>query len=164
MHRKRKSKSEYLKVYSSNEYCFLKIKTNYFYPFGHFYSKMSWNWYFEQCNGAVRAAFHDPSCVLIKLDWTVDSYKFIRWLKDLLKIHITYYHHNITALTLNGFIHGLRMPREKIVFTARPKIRSHSQIFRYGRSIFCLPHRPNFSDIFDLCLHWVSLVPEPRHC
>ena len=29
---------------------------------------------------------------------------------------------------------------------------------RYGRSIFCLPHRPNFSDIFDLCLHWVSVV------
>ena len=28
----------------------------------------------------------------------------------------------------------------------------------YGLSIFCLPHRPNFSDIFDLCLHWVSVV------
>ena len=54
--------------------------------------------------------------------------------------------------------HGLRMPREEIAFTARPKIHSHSQIFRYGRSIFCLPHRPNFSDIFDLCLHWVSVV------
>ena len=35
---------------------------------------------------------------------------------------------------------------------------SHSQIFRYCQSIFCLPHRPNFSDIFDLCLHWVSVV------
>ena len=54
--------------------------------------------------------------------------------------------------------HGLRTPREKIVFTARPKIHSHSQIFRYGRSIFFLPQRPNFSDIFDLCLHWVSVV------
>ena len=32
------------------------------------------------------------------------------------------------------------------------------KIFRYSRSIFCLPHRPNFSDIFDLCLHWVSIV------
>ena len=41
---------------------------------------------------------------------------------------------------------------------SRPKIQSHSQIFRYGQSIFCLPHRPNFSDIFDLCLHWVSVV------
>ena len=54
--------------------------------------------------------------------------------------------------------HGLRTPREEIAFTARPKIHSHSQIFRYGRRIFCLPHRPNFSDIFDLCLHWVSVV------
>ena len=42
--------------------------------------------------------------------------------------------------------------------TARPKIQSQSQIFRYGQSKFCLPHRPNFSDIFDLCLHWVSVV------
>ena len=38
-----------------------------------------------------------------------------------------------------------------------------SQIFRYGRSIFCLPHRPNFSDIFDLCLHWVSVVRGQIH-
>ena len=30
--------------------------------------------------------------------------------------------------------HGLRTPREEIVFTTRPKIESHSQ--RYGRSIF----------------------------
>jgi hypothetical protein len=56
------------------------------------------------------------------------------------------------------FGHGLRTPREEIAFTARPKIQSQSQIFKYGRSIFCLPHRPNFSDIFDLCLHWVSVV------
>ena len=48
--------------------------------------------------------------------------------------------------------------REEIVFTVRPKIHSHSQIFRYGQSIFCLPHRPNFSDIFDVCPHWVSVV------
>ena len=58
----------------------------------------------------------------------------------------------------NSQLHGLRTPREEIAFTARPKIHSHSQIFRYGRSIFCLPHRPNFSDIFDLRLHWVSVV------
>ena len=54
--------------------------------------------------------------------------------------------------------HGLRTPREEIAFTAWPKIQSQSQIFRYGGSIFCLPHRPKFSDIFDLCLHWVSVV------
>ena len=51
--------------------------------------------------------------------------------------------------------HGLQTPREDIAFTARPKIQSQSQIFRYGQSIFCLLHRPNFSDIFDL---WVSVV------
>ena len=50
------------------------------------------------------------------------------------------------------------MPREEIAFTAWPKIHSHSQIFRYSRNIFCLPHRPNFSDIFDLCLYWMSVV------
>ena len=59
-----------------------------------------------------------------------------------------------------GFWHGLRTLREDIAFTARPKIHSHAQIFRYGRSIFCLPHQPNFSDIFDLCLHWVSVAVE----
>ena len=59
--------------------------------------------------------------------------------------------------------HGLRTPREQIAFPARPKIHSHSQIFRYGGSIFCLPHRPNFSDIFDLCRHWVSVVRVMMH-
>ena len=54
--------------------------------------------------------------------------------------------------------HGLRTPGEEIAFTARPKIQSQSQIFRYGGSIFYLPHWPKFSDIFDLCLHWMSVV------
>ena len=58
----------------------------------------------------------------------------------------------------DGLGHGLRTPGEEIFFTAWPKIHSQSQIFRYGRSIFCLPHRPKFSDCFDLCLHWVSVV------
>jgi hypothetical protein len=52
----------------------------------------------------------------------------------------------------------LRTPGEEIAFTARPKIKSQSQMFRYGQSIFCLPHRPKISDFFDLCLHWVSVV------
>ena len=64
---------------------------------------------------------------------------------------------------MNSKKHGLRTPREEIVFTARPKIQSQSQIFRYGGSIFCLPHRPNFLDIFDLCLHWVSVVCVRMH-
>ena len=58
----------------------------------------------------------------------------------------------------NYLFNGLRTPSEEIAFTARPKINLQSQIFRYSRSIFCLPHRPNFSDFFDLCLHWVSVV------
>ena len=38
---------------------------------------------------------------------------------------------------------------------ARPKINSHSriEIFRYGQSIFCLPHWPKLSDFFEICLH-----------
>ena len=60
-------------------------------------------------------------------------------------------------------VHGLRTPRDEIVFTAWPKIQSQSQIFRYSQSRFCLPHRPNFSDIFDLCLHWVSVVREKMY-
>ena len=67
------------------------------------------------------------------------------------------------GLKWDNLDHGLRTPREVIAFTARPKIQSQSQIFRYGRSIFYLPHRPNFSDIFDLCCHWVSVVRVPIH-
>jgi hypothetical protein len=52
---------------------------------------------------------------------------------------------------------------EEIAFTARPNIQFQSQIFRYGQSKFCLPHRPNFSDIFDLCLHWVSVVRAAKY-
>ena len=77
------------------------------------------------------------------------TYLFFSEKKSVLpsSIHIT-----------NTSNHGLWTPREKIAFTARPKIQSQSQIFRYGRSIFCLPHRPNFSDIFDLLPHWLSVV------
>jgi hypothetical protein len=55
-------------------------------------------------------------------------------------------------------IHRLRTPGEEIPFTAWPKIKSQSRIYRYGRSIFCLPHRPKISGFFDLCPHWVSVV------
>ena len=47
------------------------------------------------------------------------------------------------------FFHGLRTPGEKILFAAWPKINCQSQIFRCSQSIFCLPHRHKFSDIFD---------------
>ena len=65
--------------------------------------------------------------------------------------------------TVLMYTHGLRTPREEIAFTARPKIQSQSQFFKYGGSIFCLPHGPNFSDIFDLCLHWVSVDRDFGH-
>ena len=68
-----------------------------------------------------------------------------------------------TDLNSIGYTHGLRTPRVEIAFTALPKIQSQSQIFKYDGSIFCLPHRPNFSDIFDLCLHWVSVVRVHHH-
>ena len=60
-------------------------------------------------------------------------------------------------------VHGLRTPSEEIAFTARPKI--HSQIFTYGRGmfLFSLSHRPKFSDFFDLCHHWVSVVRVKVH-
>ena len=74
------------------------------------------------------------------------------------------FHIKTTVWNLDGFVtsivchHGLRTPRKEKAFTAQPKIQSQSQIFRYGQSIFCLPHWGNYSDIFDLCLHWVSVV------
>ena len=58
-------------------------------------------------------------------------------------------------LEVHSFNHGLRTPREEIAFTARPKIQSQSQIFRYGQVCHI---GPIFSDIFDLCLHWASVV------
>ena len=60
--------------------------------------------------------------------------------------------------------HELRTHGEEIAFTARPKIHSHSQIFWYGQSLFCLPHRPKLSGFFDLCLHWVSVVRALKEC
>ena len=82
----------------------------------------------------------------------------VRWVMEFLtwgKVEKILSSNNMFSYTVS---HGLRTPREDIAFTARPKIQSQSQIFRYGGSIFCLPHRPNFSDIFYLCLHWVSVV------
>ena len=63
------------------------------------------------------------------------------------------------AQKINDAYHGLRTPGKEIAFTAWPKIKSQSQIFRYGQSIFCLPHRPKISYFFDfICLHCVSIV------
>ena len=79
------------------------------------------------------------------------------WQKSNL-IHCSAYWFHTYLVTIYTTAHGLRTPREEISFTARPKIHFHSQIFMYGRNIFCLSHRPSFSDVFDLCLHWMSVV------
>ena len=71
---------------------------------------------------------------------------------------ISLYYHRV-----QGSSHGPRTPGEEIAFTTRLKIHSHYHIFRYGRIIFCLPHWPKFSDFFDLCLHWVSVVLGSSH-
>ena len=63
-----------------------------------------------------------------------------------------YHKINLIAISLK---HGLRTPREEIVFTARPKIHSQSQILGTVEAYF----GPIFQIcIFDLCLHWVSVV------
>ena len=61
-------------------------------------------------------------------------------------------------ISADNHVHRLQMPGEDIAFIALPKIKSQSQIFSYGRSTFCLPHQPKFSDFFDFCLHCVSVV------
>ena len=68
--------------------------------------------------------------------------------------------HHLMVFCIDEIVpgHGLGTPSEEIAFTARPKFYSQSQIFRYGWSIFCLPHWPKFSNFFVLCLHWVSVV------
>ena len=58
----------------------------------------------------------------------------------------------------SGQNHRLQTPGEGMSLTTWPKNQSHSQIFRYSQSIFCLLHRPNYLDFFELCLHWVSVV------
>ena len=59
---------------------------------------------------------------------------------------------------MNPLYHGQRTPGKEIPFTALPKIKSQSQIFRCDQSIFRLPHQPKISDFFDLCPYWVSVV------
>ena len=68
-------------------------------------------------------------------------------------------------LQIPMFEHELWMAREEIAFTTRVKIHSRSQIFRYGRSIFRLPHRPNCGfecGILNSDLKWslLHILPE----
>jgi hypothetical protein len=54
------------------------------------------------------------------------------------------------------WMHGLGTPGGEITFTARLKLTPTPKIFRYGQSIFILPHQPKFSDFFEI--HGVSGV------
>ena len=48
-------------------------------------------------------------------------------------------------------IHELCTPRENIAFTAQPKFNPNPKFLGTAEAYFvCLPHRPIFSDIFDL--------------
>ena len=66
--------------------------------------------------------------------------------------------------------HGLWKPGEEFTFTTGPKIHSHSQIFRYGRSIFSRCLCPNVSTTplrqwgFQQCspFSWTTL--RGKHC
>ena len=87
------------------------------------------------------------------------SYKYIA----CLKISDFTFLPDMKSLLISVPMHGLRTPGEEMVFTARSKINPHSQIFRYSRSIFCMPHRTKISDFFYSCLHWVSVVRVWHH-
>ena len=107
----------------------------------------------DWCPSNRRTKVHTCTIFFLLHKWStwIKSQLFERFSQDYLPT----FRHPFKELPNN---HGLRTPREEIAFTAQSKIHSQSQIFRYGQSIFCLPHQPNFSDIFDLCLHLVSVV------
>ena len=93
-----------------------------------------------------------------RFDWKFTEAEYVltaKWGLNFYQIEFLYVR-NLTE-------HGLWTSCEEIAFTSRPKINSHSQIFRYGRSIFCLPHQPKFSDFFELCLSTFGfLSPWPK--
>ena len=121
-------------------------------------------------NSATSGCFEDPAFFAYLL-FDLASFSFFMELlgvttvpavQRISDLYPQYVKHDLKKTTKSPDFR-LRKSGEEIVFTGRPKINSHSQIFRYGRSIFCLPHRPKFSDFFDLCLHWVSIVRGPDH-
>ena len=64
-------------------------------------------------------------------------------------------------LETSPFSHGLRMPGELITFTARPKIKSQSQILSTAEAYFVC-HIGSIFQISDVCLHWVFVVRVPN--
>ena len=97
---------------------------------------------------------------LYEVFWRLKIYDNILWATYVTQWGIFYCTTFIQSVTnyIHGVVHGLRTTGEEITFTAQPKIHAHSRIFSYGRNIFCLPHLPKFSDFFDLCFHWLSVV------
>ena len=59
--------------------------------------------------------------------------------------------------------HGLRMPERGNCLDCTVEKQVPFPNFRHFRSIFCLPLMSTFSDFFDLCLHWLSIVRETEH-
>ena len=111
-----------------------------------------------------------PFAILIRQSWIINmcgpkpivSPQLVFSSQKRLKQYVCYNRLDNLTHGLRTPNHGLRIPSEEIGFTTRPKIKSQSKNFRYGRSKFCLPHQPKVSDFFDLCLHWVSVVRAPN--
>ena len=70
------------------------------------------------------------------------SYKY-KWTDQILFVLTTDY--GLPPVMKSPSLHSQK-------FTPTPKV------LVYGRCIFCLPHWHKFSDFFDLCLFWVSVV------
>ena len=107
-----------------------------------------------KCRRPVDCALQDTMFVLSRIFIHVQVPTRLFALNEdhaLLQFHLL----QILTPYMHIHTHGLQTPREEIAFTHG----RNSKIFRYGQSIFCLPHRPKFSDFIDLCLHWVSVVP-----
>ena len=108
-------------------------------------------------------AWFSPQIVYfnIELLWIINKMVFSKS-QNVRKVGTCYLHdphwQALAGVMDAGVVVNNWTPREEIAITARPKIQSQAQIFRYSQSIFCLPRWPNFTDIFDLCLLWVSAV------
>ena len=98
--------------------------------------------------------------IRVALVWFYSKFMII-WIKDL-KIRYTLMLHSnaiISGLSRGaGFFggnHDTRWGNRLHCMAENPLPLPN---FKVWPKHFCLPHEPNFSDIFDLCLHWVSVV------
>ena len=56
-----------------------------------------------------------------------------------------------------------RRPVRKSTSLHCPKSTPTAKFLGTAEAYFCLPHQLKFSDFFDLCLHWVSIVRDLAH-